>query len=287
MKKYIDLHVHTNYSDGVNTPLEVLNMAIENETKYISICDHNTIEGNIEARKIISENNLDIEIIKGVEIDANYKNKLYDTIHILAYNCNDNLINEYFKELNERNVKSFYETFNFLKENFNDKMDLEEFNKIYNISSRPLHRIMDYLMYKGFVDNRHELYEKYKIENIFDDVEDVVTIINKCGGVAVMAHPTRYEKVYNIPREEISELVLNLKNKGLRGVEAIYSKNSDEQTKYWKKFAEDNDLIYTCGSDFHQIAEPERPVKIEISKGNCGNMYITDEEIIVNLKNEF
>lgn len=287
MAKYIDLHVHTLHSDGLNTPKEVLDMAIQNETKYISICDHNTLKGNIIARKIIEDEKLNIEIIKGIEIDSNYKDKLYKTFHVLGYNCNDELLQVYLDELERRNTEFFYEKFEFFKNNFNDKMDIDEFFSLYNISSRPEQRLMDYLVHKGFVENRYDLYEKYNIQNNFDDIRKVVEIITKSGGVAVLAHPTRYEDRYKIAREELSALVLELKNYGLKGVESMYSLNSKEQTEYWTKFALDNNLIYTCGSDFHQIAEPERVIKLEIAKGDRNNLNVSDENIIKRLKKEF
>ena len=78
MNDYIDMHIHTTYSDGTLTPSEILERSLEIGLKAISITDHNTIDGVTEAMKYA---NNAIEIIPGIEMTATYPKPL----HILGY----------------------------------------------------------------------------------------------------------------------------------------------------------------------------------------------------------
>lgn len=98
--------------------------------------------------------------------------------------------------------------------------------------------------------------------------------LKKCGAKAVMAHPLQYR--FN--HEELLELTALLKDKGVVGMECVYSLYSEEQQRYLKKIAEEFDLCVTGGSDFHGAGKPH------ISIGNgCGDMKV-EYELLEKLK---
>ena len=81
MGDYVDLHTHTTYSDGVLTPEELLKKAESKGLRAISITDHDSIDGCIEARELSKE--YFVEIIDGIEFSCYEDGKEY---HILGYN---------------------------------------------------------------------------------------------------------------------------------------------------------------------------------------------------------
>lgn len=82
--KTIDLHIHTTASDGTYTPKELVNYAVKKELSAIAITDHDTMRGIQEAMDYITESQLPIELIPGMEISASGLGEFYGT-HILAY----------------------------------------------------------------------------------------------------------------------------------------------------------------------------------------------------------
>ena len=76
--KYADLHIHSNYSDGIKSPEEIINLAIEEGIKYISITDHDSIA----AQYITKNKYLNIDIIPGIELSTEYNDM---ELHILGY----------------------------------------------------------------------------------------------------------------------------------------------------------------------------------------------------------
>ena len=98
--KYIDLHVHTNASDGTCTPSEVVEKALQIGLSAIAITDHDTVSGIKEAKQYLKSINKesDLTIIPGVEISADYHGR---DIHILGL-----YINESDKGLNTKLAKA-------------------------------------------------------------------------------------------------------------------------------------------------------------------------------------
>ena len=103
MEKKIDLHIHTNCSDGDNSIYEVIDMAINNKLDMISITDHDTVMAySDEVFKYAYDRG--IELVTGVEISVKYNN---ETIHVLGYNIdveNENLNNKLEMIRNQRHI---------------------------------------------------------------------------------------------------------------------------------------------------------------------------------------
>ncbi len=73
-----DLHIHSNYSDGKSSVRDILNVAVRRGLNVISITDHDTLSGSLEAIDIVKEEHIPIEILPGVEISTRCG-------HLLAY----------------------------------------------------------------------------------------------------------------------------------------------------------------------------------------------------------
>ena len=112
----IDLHVHTTFSDGELTPLEVLNVCYKNNISIISITDHDNLSGVKQALQLNPYDN--ITVIPGIELEAYYPK---GTLHILGYNIsfNNANLNNVISQINQDNVMRLKSLITELKKNFN------------------------------------------------------------------------------------------------------------------------------------------------------------------------
>ena len=276
----IDLHVHTNASDGEYSPKEVIKLAKEDGIKTIAITDHDTLSGLEEA--IDAGKNLGVEVIPGIELGvAVPKGKL----HILGY----------FVDYKDEEFKKQIELFRTYREQRNDKL-LEEFQNngiditysdIYKYSSNNVigkPHMARALMEKGYVNNVEEAFTNYfKKEPYRNVVRNVMTpkeaieILKKNNALVVIAHPVTLK----LKGKELEEQIKTYKEYGVDGIECFNNIHTPEQIDELIDIAKRNDLLITAGSDYHG---PKVKPGVELGKGKNNNI-ITDLPILENLKN--
>jgi len=245
MKK-IDLHVHTNYSDGIYSPREVLELAKESDHGVISITDHDNLDGYRNAIEIAKE--MDIELIPGVEISCLHKGR---DVHILAY-----YLDTKNKEINDL-LKVIYDNrfhrANSMIDKLNEQGVMLDHEQIYeragenNYLGRP--HLAWALIENGYCKNKYEAFEKYLGEHCYayvpkasPSVEKIIQVIRNAGGVSVLAHP------YTLRNDELIYEIIKF---GIDGMEVFYAKSNDETVLHYNEIAQNNMLIRTGGSDFH------------------------------------
>ena len=248
----IDLHTHSTFSDGTFTPLQLVKYAEEKGLKAFAITDHDTTEGIKEAKSI--ETN--VEVISGVEISTRYDKK---EIHIvgLYVNENDADLNKQLKYYREKRVTRNFEI-------------LEKLNSlgvditIGDVISRA--HIAKALVSKGFVGSYTEAFDRYLGDNKCAYVpretlnyEESMELITKAGGVPVLAHPL----LYKMSDTNLENMMVKLRQKGLKAVEVYYSTHSNSDTQHVMAMANRVGLIYSGGSDFHGATKP----KIDMGTG--------------------
>lgn len=246
----IDLHIHTTYSDGAFSPIQVVDTAIECGLDVIALTDHDNILSCEIAREYVKETGKKLEIVQGVEINTIYKG--YE-IHILGYFMD--IENPDFKNLLKTQQNARITQTKEMIELLHKKAGIRvKFDDIKNLVApkgsigRP--HIARAITSAGGTQSVVEAYSKY----IHDDSpvyvqrktvspHDAVEIIYEAGGVPVFAHPVDVD---------ISEqLTKDLMNYGLRGLEAYHRKHSPAVVEYYSSLAEKFGLIVTGGSDFH------------------------------------
>ena len=251
----IDLHVHSTYSDGGFTPEQVIKTAIDLDITAISITDHDNVLSYKIAKDFADRQKQEtgkeiIEIIPGVEINTMWNN---DEIHILGYYANENS-KEFQDLLSYQQHARIDQTMKIIK-NLNKKAHIDiSFEHISSLVAkggsigRP--HIAKAIVNAGGTNSVMESYEKYINDNSPVYVKrntvsphEAVEIIYECGGIPVIAHPCDIEKPEN--------LIKDLMNYGLRGIEAYHRKHSPPMVEYYSSIAEKFDLIVTGGSDFH------------------------------------
>lgn len=257
--------MHTTISDGSMTPFEIIDEAIKNNLTTISITDHDTIDAYTD-ELINYANNKNIELIKGIEISTK-TNKA--GIHILGYNIDiSNLILK--EELHKiRNSRHIY-LHNVTKklEELGYKVNIEKLDKIDSVTKAHISDdiINNFenrdLLLKTFnhIPNKGEFIETIMNENCPAYVKKIsispkkaVELIKQAGGIAVLAHPVAYAHEDNLSDDEMLDII---KTSNIKGIEANYlyvdkNNNKFDECKKWNKFARDNNLFVTIGSDFH------------------------------------
>lgn len=271
----IDLHSHSTHSDGTKTPSELLNLAKNSNITIYAITDHDDIEGS---KRLVATPHDGITVYSGVELNAKVDK---GQMHILGYNIDlsNKELNDKLKELKENSKHNIMLYVNQLKEDYNIELPKEDIDKILNREGnigRPLLALL--LIKYGYVESVSEAFDKYlgdekvRQHKMWITKEECIKLINNAGGVAVLAHPFTLK----LTNEELKEELKYIISIGLKGIEIIHSKSTEEQREYYKELAKDFNLITTGGTDYHG---PEVKPNIELGTGIKNNVNVMETDI--------
>ena len=271
----IDLHTHTTASDGSLTPVELVRYAYNKGIAAIAVTDHDTMTGVESAAE--EGKKLGIEVVPGVEISVDFKPEM----HLLGYFFNKGYesIFNILKELREKREQRNPKIIKKLNEmGFDITLSEAESLAMGGIVGRP--HIARVMMNKGYVSSIAEAFDKYlasgrpayfKKEKL--NPEEGISVIAGAGGIPVLAHPVHL----NMDFSQLDSLLGNLADKGLKGIEAYYTDNTEEQTMEFVRLADKHNLLVTGGSDFHGSFKTD--IEIGIGKGNLKVPYILLEKL--------
>lgn len=258
----IDLHVHSNASDGSFSPTEVVNLAYRSGLRAIALTDHDTGNGLAEAREAVTllnrENHSDFELICGTELSAEYNG---EEVHILGYFIDETC--EEFQRVTRLVVERREERNRKMAENFTQAglpITMEELtsgNPSTIITRSHFARVM---VEKGYVKTRQEAFKKYLgkehpyyVKREYLTPEEAISAIRAAGGIAVLAHPV----LYRFPQTKLDMAIHDMKQAGLKGLEAVYTTYSIFEESDMKRLAAKHGLLITGGSDFHGDNKPQ------------------------------
>lgn len=277
----IDMHMHTIYSDGDKTVEDILKMCEERKLEYISITDHNTCKQYED--DALNKNIFTGKIIKGVEMNATFKNK---RIEVLGYKIkNPKIIEEwsqkFFSEemLRKQQEESKRKLLNICDkkgliydENKIEKnISLTDYITIYIYKELIRHKenyailgefaeSLNVFIRKGLMNPNSEYYTGS--ENVPNPMyKDVVDVIHKAGGLAFLAHPFEYR--FDDTIGFIDEL---RKEKELDGIECFHPSADEDKIGILIEYANKHNLYISGGSDYHGRKKPD--VEIGVGKGN-------------------
>lgn len=249
MRKYIDLHTHSTYSDGTLTPREIVKKAADIGLAAVALTDHDTVNGLPEAFDAGKE--YGVEVISGIEFLAEADCKM----HIVGLNFSPecpairSVLADLIKNREIRNreiIKKLTE--------FGIEVTLEDIARSSPLEVTGRSQIADIMLEKGYVSSRREAFEKYLAWGKAAYVprktltpEKAVEIIHADGGKAVLAHLNQTR----LSDGELYALLKRLKDAGLDGIEGYYTEYTEEAGERYRKTAEQLGLILSGGSDFH------------------------------------
>jgi predicted metal-dependent phosphoesterase TrpH len=268
MNSKADLHLHTSSSDGKLTPRDLVDEAIKAKLNIMAVTDHDTIAGVEEA--LAYGNSQGIKVIPGIELST-YHNK--ESIHILGYIRGQGYksinFNSSLQELIDYRIKRGLMIVENLNKYFNIKLSYEKIlEEAKGVIARPH-------IAKAIVEAGYEYSWNYIFENIIGEkspayvpkknltIEEGIKLLRSVNSVVVLAHPVLIKKT---PIEELLKFPFD-------GLEAIYYRNSKEDTEKYLEMAKKHKKLITAGSDFHGISENDR------SHGSVGCVSLSGEHL--------
>jgi predicted metal-dependent phosphoesterase TrpH len=267
----IDLHSHTNESDGSVSPAELIEIARRAQVGILAITDHDSFAGYEGAAH--SAKDADVDLICGIEISAKLQGY---TAHLLGY----------FPNSEDRNgLKKWIEDLQASRRDRNARLVTRLGELGLNITlpeaeargraqtGRP--HFAQILVEKGYAANVQEAFDNYLDEAApgyvyRDEPEffDAVGRVRKAGGVASLAHPVRLKC-------DLEPVLAKLCSAGLNAIEAYHSDHTPSAVQHYLALADRYGLLATGGSDFHGATKPE----IELGTGRHGNLKVPAEVV--------
>jgi len=254
------MHIHTCFSDGTQTPEEVVEAAKSKGISIISVCDHNNI-GAYDGLKLACTAS-GVTLIQGVELIVEWDSK---DLHLLAYNFDSK--NEEMLALIGRGQTEFdQEGINVIKNMQKDypNVSVAEYSAYEKPAGRGGWKTINYLYDLGIcddlLDDGMKYHKKYGGNMKFDDIEKACEIIRSAGGVAVLAHPGIYWY-----EDELVDRLNKLLSIGIGGLECYYPVHNESFTAKCIDFCKTNGLCITGGCDGHgKFAQDVRGVFCDI-----------------------
>lgn len=251
----IDLHTHSNKSDGSLSPTALIDEAKSIGLSAIALTDHDTIDGLEEA--INRGNEIGVRVVPGVELSTEYMGR---DVHIVG------LFIDYKNETFLNHLKNFVDSRELRNKKMCNKLTeagipviYEDLIEMFGDSVLTRAHYARYMLSKGYIKSLPEAFERYIGDHspYYIPREKVtpkqgVELILNAGGVPILAHPI----LYKLGKDALETLVKDLKEYGLVGIEAIYSTytNADERTI--RNLASKYNLLISGGSDYHGEAKP-------------------------------
>lgn len=253
----VDLHVHTNKSDGTFSPEEVVDYAHSIGLRAIGITDHDTVAGVGPA--IRQAKKYGIEIVPGIELSAEWVEEREELeIHVLGYfiDWQSEELKKRLDELSIARVKRAERIIEKLKQH-GISLDIEDV-QAFAPSSESIGRlhIAQVMVKEGYVPSINRAFDQYignnkpcYVPKYQLNPDGAVGTIKEIKGIAVIAHPGLLDLNF------ATNLIQNLSKSGLDGVEVYYPEHSNEVTKHLEEISRKYNLLITGGTDCHGFAK--------------------------------
>jgi predicted metal-dependent phosphoesterase TrpH len=275
----IDLHSHTDQSDGTFTPGELVAEASRVGLRALAITDHDTFAGYDAAVPFAAQAGL--ELICGIELSTRYEG---GSVHLLGYfpvtppSAELRAWLAWVLEMRrDRNIRLIARL-----QSLGLDITLAEVEKVgRTLTGRP--HFAQVLVQKGYATDLQNAFDVYLDESGRGFVqrqevpmEEALERILRSGGVPSLAHPIRVAKNN---WEKLAEYVEDLSSLGMRAIEVHHSDHSPENVSYYASLAERFHLGITGGSDFHGANKPA----ISLGTGKHNNLHVPDS-LVESLK---
>jgi predicted metal-dependent phosphoesterase TrpH len=253
-----DLHLHSNRSDGTESPATVVERAAEAGLRTIALTDHDTTAGWVDAAAVATERGM--TFIPGMELSAKHE---WRSVHVLGYlfDPTDPALVAETERIRgdrigraERIVRSIGRDYDLLWDDVLAQTTADA------TVGRP--HIADALIARGIVRDRTEAFDGilhpragYYEPHYAPDPLTAVRLITEAGGVAIIAHPATSGRDRMMPVPFVEQLIAA----GLGGFEIEHRENTASGKRVLREIAQKHDLIVTGSSDYHGAGKPNRP----------------------------
>lgn len=260
----LDLHSHTTASDGVFSPVELVEEAYRNGVRALAVTDHDTIASIPEARAVAGR--LGMELIPGVELSATQPDGR--SIHVLGYffdETDPKLTATLSRLVEGRDARNLQIAAKLTA--LGMPVTIEEVTaKAKGSVGRP--HFAQVMIERGYVQSFEEAFDRWLaegrpacIERFVITPKDAIDVLHGAGGIAVLAHPLTYGRA----PEQADALLARAAQEGMDGVEVYYASHSPGETNMLGYFARRHGLLFSGGGDFHVPPWPsELKIPLEV-----------------------
>ncbi|EXI61957.1 S-adenosylmethionine tRNA ribosyltransferase [Mannheimia granulomatis] len=244
-----DLHSHSTASDGVLSPTELVQRAVEQNVQMLALTDHDTISGIKEAKEFAQ--NQPLEFISGVEISILWEEK---SIHLAALNIDEN--NDELVQFLDNQAKLREERAVEIGEKLAKAGIANAYEGAKALATGEVTRAHygRFLYDQGYVRNIEHAFKRYLgmgkpayVKPKWSSLEEAVRVTHNAGGVITIAHPLRYK----MTARWIRRLIADFKLAGGDGIEISGCGQTPDQRQLLSRWAKEFDLHGSVGSDFH------------------------------------
>lgn len=255
MHEKYDLHCHSNVSDGVLSPTELVARACKQGVTALALTDHDTTAGFQEAKTAANANN--IKLISGIELSTSWQDKSFHVVG-LGVDANHPVLQDATRHLQvvrqERaelmsaklEKKKIFGALEWVRQSAGDSMITRT-------------HFANFLVAHFHVSSQQEAFDRYLakgkpafVTTPWADITLAVEWINQAGGVAVLAHPLRYKLSANW----MKRLLTAFKDAGGQGIEVVTGRCSADEIRWAADYADGFALAGSAGSDFHSPDNP-------------------------------
>ena len=265
-RSFIDLHIHSNCSDGAFSPAELVQRAFREGLTAIAIADHDSVAGIAEG--VAAGLSCGIDVIPAVELSVQFRS--WQDVHLLGYGMEWSetgflqKLNGFRERREQRNIEILERVNDMLAEEGQVAIGLSEVLAFARDAiGRP--HIARALLERGCVSNVEDAFRRYlvpcNVPKCYWPMQDAIQEIRRLGGVAVLAHPTTVSN----DRQELRDVITELAETGLDGIEAFNNLAQPDEMEFLRRLANELGLLVTGGSDYHGIEEG-----LQIGRGRGG-----------------
>lgn len=249
MMPQYDLHCHSNFSDGALSPADLVARAAERGVTHLALTDHDTTAGLAPAMQAIAEQQLDLQLIPGVEITCRWEDF---EIHLVAlhFDPNADQLQALLNQQQQQRLTRFEQMLAKLH-----KAGLNVELPAFSPQQMPTRKhLADALVEQQWVSSFDAVFRRYLgkgqlayVRGNWVTLEDAIETVAAVGGVSVIAHPHAYQ----LSNKWLRRLLQEAKDAGVTGMEVAVGQQSPGQREALATFAKELGLSASAGSDFH------------------------------------
>lgn len=246
----IDLHCHSNFSDGELSPQTLIAKAISEDIKILALTDHDTVAGLKELQQVAAS--YPIHIINGIELSTRWKK--YD-IHVLGLNIDPEheIMQELIAKQNTNRINRALQISAKLKscgidDAYTKACKIAGHNRV----GRP--HFAQVCIAEGLVVDMKTAFKRYLargksayVPTPWISIAEAVEGIIQAKGEAVLAHPLKY----SLTNTKLHELIVEFKKVGGKGIEVVSGEITTAQIETMVGLCSRYELLASTGSDYH------------------------------------
>ncbi len=255
MPEIYDLHCHSTASDGVLSPTELVRRAHSKGVTVLALTDHDTVAGLAEA--VLAAEKTGLRLLPGIELSATYANQCLHIVGLDIDASHPALLDGIRQQHDIRAQRAH---------KIAEKLEKKGFTGAYEAVKTAAgdgeitrSHFADFLLTQGAVKDQQEAFDRYLskgkpafVPTQWAPLEQAIAWIKQAGGIAVMAHPLRY----NLSFKWMNKALADFKQAGGQAVEVVTGRASEDDIRLSLQFVQKHQLYASVGSDFHSSENP-------------------------------